>query len=92
MGREAARGSLRGGEQEPVAFISCNLGQNLDGAGGARVGQLLVSRHLMQGPAEQAAVTFPNQEAKLRHKVKSYWPWNMARGQDGKLCFQPPDP
>jgi len=51
-GKGARRGSLRGGEQEPVAFISRNLGQDSEGAGGAGVGQLFVSHHLIQGCTE----------------------------------------
>lgn len=56
MGRESGKGAaggfLTGGEQEAGAFISCNLGQNFERAGGARVGQLFVSHRSMQGPAE----------------------------------------
>lgn len=39
-------------EQEPAAFISHKLRQDFEGAGGARVGQLFVSHHLIQGHAE----------------------------------------
>lgn len=37
-------------------------------------------------------MTFPTQEARLRHRVVSHWPSNTAAGQEGKLHFRPPDP
>lgn len=39
-------------EQEPAAFISHKLRQDFEGAGGAGVGQLFVSHHLIQGHTE----------------------------------------
>lgn len=43
---------MRGGEQEPSAFVSHKLRQDFEGAGGAEVGQLFMSHRLIQGRAE----------------------------------------